>query len=68
MGVVSGIFTYESDQSHARECQENKAGYLQPELMEHSSEVAPSCFRPAQDRPIGARSLDLLACDPCCDP
>jgi len=60
MGMVSGVFAHQRDQTYSRKCQENKAGYLQPELVQHAAEVAQSGFGPVQHGSIGARPFYLL--------
>lgn len=39
-GVISDIFPHQRNQPYSSECQKNKAGYLQPELMHRAAKVA----------------------------
>ena len=41
--------------------QENKAGYLQPQLMQHTREMAGSRSHSPQHRSVGSATLHLVA-------
>lgn len=59
--VIGPVLACQGNQSHPRKCQKNKAGYLKPELMEHTAEMTEGGPGTFQNSRVGPRALDLLS-------
>lgn len=59
--LVGTVLTNQGYQAHSGEGQENKAGYLQPELVYDASQMAEGSAYAVPDRTIGPRLADLAA-------
>lgn len=59
--VIGSVLACEGNQSHSRKCQKNKAGYLKPELMEHTAEMTEGGPGAFQNSRVGPGALDLLS-------
>lgn len=61
--MVGAVFTHQGNQTDARKCQKNKAGNLQPELMQHPGKVAERGTKATQDSTVGPAAFHLLTRD-----
>lgn len=59
------IFPYEGDQSYACKGKENKAGYLEPELVHDPAKMAQRGPGGGGDGSISARTPEVRARNPC---
>lgn len=65
--VIGPVFACDGNQSHSRKCQKNKAGYLKPELMEHTAEMTEGGPGAFQNSRVGPGALDLLSGNASCN-
>ena len=60
-GAVGDVFPHTRNHAHSGESQENKAGYLQPKLVQDTRKVAHGCADTVEHGPEGAASLHVLS-------